>query len=196
MKKLLHKSWQNTSVQVCALAPPLGGRPLCKKWFTEQKCVCSMYHALLLLCLLTWPLLHNRALPLPWTSPLAFSTGPSVSSSSPVDMIPAIWMQQTHIPRQTVTTSVRQCLVSADAEPSFFMWPSAEKELTRCHLSVCSINVRGPASGAKKHLTSFRDSPNWLTNKCSTKGWDYSAKDWRQELRKRKYCCEQISALW
>lgn len=194
MKKLLHKSWQNKSVQVCALAPPLGGRPLCKKWFTEPKCVCSMYHALLLLCLLTWPLLHNRAPPLPWTSPLAFSTGPSASSSSPVDMIPAIWMQQTHIPRQTVTTSVRQCLVSADAEPSFFTWPSVENELTT-HLSVCSINVRGPASGAKKHL--WPVSGTLQTDQLiNARQRNETILGWRQELRKRKDCCEQISALW
>lgn len=42
---------------------------------------------------LTWLLLHSRALPLPGTSPWAFSTGPLASSSSPVGMTPAEWVQ-------------------------------------------------------------------------------------------------------
>lgn len=93
---------------VCASAPPLGGRPQCKQWYTEPKSMWSIYHFRLLLWLLTWLHLRNRAPPLPWISPLAFSTDPSASSSSPVDTIPATQMQEKHMHSQTVTASIGQ----------------------------------------------------------------------------------------
>lgn len=142
----------------CAFAPPLGNRALCKR------SVCSMHHAHLFLWLLTWLLLHNQAPPRLWTSPLAFSTGLLVSSSSPVDTIPATRMQTTTHTRQD-TNSVRQ-LVTVRAlllmQSHLVLYaPQREKELKRSHLSVCNSYARGPSSGetAKRScVTSFRDA--------------------------------------